>query len=262
MSNGTPKPEKHFTSSILLWMRSDLPRQAGMDRWKGPHSQIIAATPGLEEYRQVHLAERPAGRWPASDGIETVIPEDRRVDGIAEVTFENALAPLVGRKQTALAFEDEVNIFRRTLLHAGPPGSSRWYDVAPGEKPGSRAVLYLRRRGDEGSIGFHSFVKKELAPALVSTGVLKELRTQVFLPWNEKTWDTPNVAHDNPKDQHLHASVILGFADDAARDAFFTDHAPALTALLAPHVSAIHAYDVTETLTFVSGGVVLPHPES
>jgi hypothetical protein len=262
MSNGTPKPEKHFTSSILLWMRSDLPRQAGMDRWKGPHSQIIAATPGLQEYRQVHLAAHPSGRWPASDGIETEIPEDRRIDGIAEVTFENALAPFAGRTQTALAFEDEVNIFRRTLLHAGPPGSSRWYDVAPGERPGSRAVLYLRRLANEGSIGFHSFIKKQLAPALVATGGLKELRTQVFLPWNEKTWDTPNVAHDNPKDQHLHASVTLGFADDAARDAFFTDHAPALTALLAPHVSAIHAYDVTETLTYVSGGVILPHPES
>jgi hypothetical protein len=43
--------------------------------------------------------------------------------------------------------------------------------------------------------------------------VLKELRTQVLLPWNEKTWDAPNVAHDNPADQHLHASVILGFAE-------------------------------------------------
>jgi hypothetical protein len=262
MSTRSPKPARHFTSSILLWVRDDQPRQIGMDRWKGPHSQIIAATPGLEEYRQVHLAGVNPGRWPATEGIETAIPEDRRIDGIAEVTFENALAPVAGRKQTALAFEDEVNIFRRTLLHAGPPGSSRWYDVAPGEKPGSRAVLYLRRRDDEGSIGFHTFIKKELAPALVATASLKELRTQVFLPWNKKTWDTPNVAHDNPKDQHLHASVILGFADDAARDAFFAESALALTPLLRPRVSAIHAYDVAETLTFVSSGAILPQPES
>ncbi|MNW60149.1 hypothetical protein D3C74_381100 [compost metagenome] len=131
----TPEVSQHFTSSILLWMRTDQPRQAGMDRWKGPHSGIISATPGLLEYRQIHLAEHNPGRWPNASGIETAIPEDRRIDGIAEVTFENALSPLVGRKQTALAFEDEVNIFRRTLLHAGPPGSSRWYDVAPGEKP-------------------------------------------------------------------------------------------------------------------------------
>ena len=37
---------KHFSSSILLWMRSDQPRQTGMDHWKGPHSKIISATPG------------------------------------------------------------------------------------------------------------------------------------------------------------------------------------------------------------------------
>lgn len=262
MTATVPKSDRHFTSSILLWMRTDQPRQAGMDRWKGPHAQIIAASPGLEEYRQIHMAESNAGRWPAAAGVETRIPGDRRIDGVAEVTFENALAPLAGRTQTALAFEDEVNIFRRTLLHAGPPGTSRWYPVAPGERPGSRAVLLLRRRGSEGSVGFHAFVKKQLAPALAGTGVLKELRTQVFLPWNEKTWDTPNVAHDNPKDQHLHASVVLGFAGDAERDVFFAEEAPALSALISPHAAAIHAYDVAETLTFVAGGAVLPHAES
>ncbi len=265
MSESTPrKPDvsKHFTSSILLWMRTDKPRQAGMDRWKGPHSGIIAATPGLFEYRQIHLAHHNPGRWPATPGIETTITEDRRIDGIAEVTFENALSPLAGRAQTALAFEDEVNIFRRTLLHAGPPGTSRWYDVAPGERPGSRAIIYLRRATDERTIGFHKFLKKELTPALIATGELKELRTQVFLPWNEKTWDTPNVAHDNPVDQHLHASVILGFADDTARDAFYVDHTDRLTALLAPHVSAIHAYDVETALTFVKDSRILPQAEA
>ncbi|MEZ2391177.1 hypothetical protein AB6813_16850 [bacterium RCC_150] len=29
-------------------------------------------------------------------------------------------------------------------------------------------------------------------------------------------WDTPNVAHDNPADQRFSASIILGFADQAA----------------------------------------------
>jgi hypothetical protein len=259
-STTTPNVSKHFTSSILLWMRSDKPRQEGMDRWKGPHSGIIAATPGLGEYRQIHIAEGSAGRWPAVVGVETTVPQDRRIDGIAEVTFENALSPVAGRKQTALAFEDEVNIFRRTLLHAGPPGTSRWYDVASGEEPGSRAIIYLRRGKDTGSIAFHGFLKKQLTPALIATGVLKELRTQVFLPWNEKTWDTPDVAHDNPEGQRLHASVVLGFADDAARGAFYAEHAEGLGELLAPHVSAIHAYDVETTLTFVKDGEILPHP--
>ena len=128
-------------------MRTDQPRQTGMDYWKGPHSRIISATPGLEEYRQIHLAEHNPGLWPATRGVETVIPADRRIDGVAEVTFGSVLSPLLGRKQTRLVYQDEVNVFRRTLLHAGPPNSARWYDVAgPGEKAGARALLYLRRR--------------------------------------------------------------------------------------------------------------------
>lgn len=94
MSTTVPAPavEKHFTSSILLWMRSDQPRQTGMDHWKGPHSGIIAATPGLHEYRQVHLTADSAGRWPATADVETAIPADRKVDGLAEVTFRSAPA--------------------------------------------------------------------------------------------------------------------------------------------------------------------------
>src|SRR5215213_10350595 len=91
---------KHFTSSILLWMRTDQPRQKGMEHWKGPHSGIIAASPGLEEYRQIHLAEVNPGLWPATPGVETRIPADRKVDGVAEVTFQSLLSPLKGRAQT------------------------------------------------------------------------------------------------------------------------------------------------------------------
>ncbi len=45
------------------------------------------------------------------------------------------------------------------------------------------------------------------------TGALRELRTQAFMPWIQRLWDTPDVAHDNPTDQRFHASLVLGFAD-------------------------------------------------
>jgi hypothetical protein len=115
-----------------------------MDYWKGPHSKIISATPGFEEYRQIHLAEHNPGLWPATRGVETAIPDEPRIDGVAEVTFGSVLSPLLGRKQTRLAFQDEVNVFRRTLPYVGPPNSARWYDVAgPGEKAGAQALLCL-----------------------------------------------------------------------------------------------------------------------
>ena len=254
-------PSKHFTSSILLWMRTDQPRQTGMDYWKGPHSRIITASPGLEEYRQIHLAEANPGLWPATDGVETQIPADRRVDGIAEVTFQSALSPLRGRKQTRLAFKDEVNVFRRTLLYAGAPNTSRWYDVAdPADPVGARAVVHLRRRGSVSGREFRRAITKELAPALVGTGLLKELRTQTFLPWHQKTWDTPDVAHDNPADQRFHASLVLGFTDPAARAAFFDiGEIDQLSQALVPVASAIHGYEVSAVLTYIKNGTLLPH---
>jgi hypothetical protein len=242
-------------------MRSDQPRQQGMDYWKGPHSKIISATPGFEEYRQIHLAENNPGLWPATSGVETVIPAERRIDGVAEVTFTSVLSPLRGRKQTRLAYNDEVNVFRRTLLYAGPPYSACWYDVAgPGEKVGARSLIYLRRREGVKTGAFRTFLTDELVPALVKTGALRELRTQVFMPWIKRLWDTPNVAHDNPADQRFHASLILGFIDaDAMRASFGSADIATLSGKLPEYLSAVDAYEVTEALTYVKGGKVLPH---
>jgi hypothetical protein len=89
-----------------------------------------------------------------------------------------------GRKQTQLAFKDEVNVFRRTLLYAGPPNSSRWYEVAePGETVGARVLIYLRRRDGVRAGDFRKLITRDLVPALADTGALKELRVQTFLPW-------------------------------------------------------------------------------
>lgn len=261
MTTRMPYTAKPFASSILLWMRTDRPRQQGMDYWKGPHSGIISATPGFDEYRQIHLAEANPGRWPATAGVETAIPADRRIDGVAEVTFRSVLSPLRGRTQTRLAFKDEINVFRRTLLYAGLPGSTRWYDVADaGQKPGARALIYLRRREGVSTRAFRRFIAEELVPALVATGALSELRTQTFMPWNQKLWDTPDVAHDNPADQRFHASLVAGFADDSARAAFFASRdTERLSRKLAVVASAVHAYDVAAALTYVKDGVILPH---
>jgi hypothetical protein len=252
-----------FSSSIMLWVRADQSRQKGMDYWKGPHSKIISATPGFEEYRQIHLAETNPGLWPAIRGVETTIPTDRKIDGVAEVTFKSVFSPLFGGKQTKLAYKDEINVFRRTLLYAGPPYSARWYTVnSDGAKPASRALIYLRKKDGASTHAFRKFLNDEFVGAVASTGVLKELRTQVFMPWIEKLWDTPNVAHDNPADQHFHASLILGFTDANALRAFFSsDTVSTLSARLPSFVSAIHAYEMPEALTYVKNGNVLSQYE-
>ena len=141
------KADKHLSSSILLWMRTDKPRQAGMDRWKGPHAQIISANKGLYEYRQIHLSENNPGLWQPINGVETVIPVDRKIDGIADVTLKNIFSIFRGKKQNKLAYKDEVNLFKRTILYASLGNSSRWYNVAqPNDKINSRSMVFFRIR--------------------------------------------------------------------------------------------------------------------
>ena len=252
---------RRFSSSILLWMRNDKPRETGMNYWKGPHSKIISASPGLDEYRQIHLAETNPGLWPETAGIETEIPAGRKIDGVAQVAFQSLFSVLAGREQNKLAFEDEINVFRRTLLYLGLPNWSRWYDVArPGERVGTRVLVYIRRRDRVSGRSFRRFIDDEFAPGLAEIGALKELRTQSFLPWSRGLWDTPNVAHDNPADQRFHASVMLGFADVAEQAAFFeSGRLASLSIKLARFASAANAYQVSEALTFVRDGAVLPH---
>jgi len=71
-----------------------------------------------------------------------------------------------------------------------------------------------------------------------------------------------SAAHDNPADQRFHASIILGFADSAARAAFFSSTTVHhLSHQLKPVASAIHAHDVEAVLTYVKRGRILPHYE-
>lgn len=100
-------------------------------------------------------------------------------------------------------------------------------------------MIHLRKKEGVSGGHFRRFFKKDFIQTLASTGVLTELRTQSFLPWVEKLWDTPHVAHDNPTDQHLHASVSLGFVDQAARSAFLaSDQVANLSASLSESTSA------------------------
>jgi len=257
------KSEKHLSSSILLWMRTDKPRQEGMDRWKGPHAKIISANKGLLEYRQIHFTENNTGLWQPVQGVETVIPADRKIDGVADVTLKNLLSIFRGKKQNKLAFADEVNLFKRTILYAAFPKNSKWYRVAvPDTKMEARAMVFFRIKEAVKESDFKKFIMNELTPTLANTGVLQELRSKAYNPWKQKQWNTPNVAHDNAKEVQFQASLMLGFTDKKSMEEFFNSEAvKKLSDRISVFCSAVHAYEISETLTFVKDGKQLLHYE-
>jgi hypothetical protein len=237
-------------------MRTDKPRQAGMDRWKGPHSKIISANKGLYEYRQIHFAENNIGLWQPIQGVETTIPQDRKIDGVADVTLKNLLSIFRGKKQNKLAYADEVNLFKRTILYAAFPKNSKWYNVAePNTKIEARAIVFFRIKEGVKESDFKKFMMNELMPALANTGVLKELRSKTYNAWKQKQWNTPNVEHDNDKSVQFQASLMLGFTDKSEMEKFFnSDEVKKLSERIAIFCSAVHAYNIFETITFVKDG--------
>ena len=173
-------PTSRFASSVFLWLRPDLSREEALAYWAGPHSQLVARTPGFLEYRQHHFTVDSPGVWPAVDGVESEIPDERRIDGMPEMTFEHAWSPLLGGREGKKIHQDERNVFGRTILHITGPGGARWFQSGYGTKVGARIVILLRRR--EGSKGFKRFVHAELGPALDRAGDTVELRTQNIPP--------------------------------------------------------------------------------
>lgn len=250
------KSEKHLSSSILLWMLSEKPRQALMDRWKGPHAQIIAANKGLWEYRQIHFAENNTGLWPKIEGVATTILQNRKIDGVADVTLKNLLSIPKGKEPNKLASADEINMFKRTILYAAFPKNSLWYNVAESDtKIGASSMVFFRVKEGVSDKDFNKFINNELTPTLANTGMLKELRNKVYNPWKQKQWDTPNVLHDNESKDQFQASLILGFANKNEMEKFFNSEAVKnLSGRIATYCAAVDAYEIAETITFVQAG--------
>lgn len=235
---------KSLGIQALLWMAEGVPREKSMDRWKNRHSRLLLGLPTLEEYRQLHLAQDSPGVWPAVPGVETKIPPDRRVDGVAEATFGSLAAPRRGRAQALRAQEDEFRNFRRSLLYVGGRHATRWYEVAGTDETQTWLYVLLRYRNGVGPQRFRDFVRHDLVADLHDCALLTELRTQLFMPWSRALWNSPHVDHDNPPDQRFHASMILGFADEEQRAEFLAGPVPeVLAAGLTAHVSAVHAYE-------------------
>lgn len=250
------KSEKHLSSSILLWMLSDKPRQTLMDRWKGPHAQIIAANKGLWEYRQIHFAENNTGLWPAISGVSTNIPQNRKIDGVADVTLKNLLSIPKGKEPNKLASADEINMFKRTILYAAFPKNSRWYNVAESDtKIEASAMVFFRIKEGVSVKDFNKFINNELTVTLANAGMLKELRNKAYNPWKQKQWNTPNVLHDNDKNDQFQASLMLGFTNKDEMGNFFkSEEVKNLSERIATYCAAVDAYEIKETITFVEKG--------
>jgi hypothetical protein len=250
----------HPTGCWLLWLRSDLDRDAAREYWRGAHARCVARVSGMYEYRQLHFSAHDHGFWPGPPGIATRIPPEWRIDGMPEVTFARALpSPRSAFEAARHVFPDEANAFDRVLMHLTGPSGGRRLSGGGAAPVGARAVVLLRRRPGVRPALLKAFVHGTLGPALAGAPGTVELRTHTFLPYSWLLWRTPGVAHDNPAHRRYHAAVVLGAADRTALDAVL--RSPELSATRrtqARHCVAMHAYAVEETVVVVQDGAPEP----
>jgi hypothetical protein len=75
------------------------------------------------------------------------------------------------------------------------------------------------------------------------------------MPWKQKQWNTPNVLHDNARDVQFQASLMLGFTDIKSTEDFFkSETVKNLSGRISAFCSAVHAYEIAGTITFVEDG--------
>lgn len=250
---------KTFAVTVPLWLRQDLTRQQGLAYWRGEHGRIACQTPGWLEYRQHHFEPDEPGVWPDVPGVETAIPQGGQMDGVAEVTFEHAASPLKGLRSRKVIFEDEANVFARTILYTTGPGGGRWWRGGGSEPVGFRTVVMVRRRDGVGFWAFRNWVNDALGRAFDDAPGVLEVRTQAFLPYIKQLWSTPGVAHDEPPEWRYQATVLLGAPDRAALDAALASRpVAAMLERQRQHCSAIHAYVVANTYVFRRDGYPTP----
>jgi hypothetical protein len=173
---------------------------------------------------------------------------------MAEVTFIHAWSPLLGRGQGTKVHQDERNVFARTILHVTAPGGARWFRSGYDSQIGARAVRLLRRSEGARRRTFKHFVHNALGPALEAATSMRELRTQTFLPFSARMWNTPDVDHDYPPDTRFHSSVVIGAADRSSLEQALSRVADQMESEIRANYSAIHAYDVEQTFLYVRDG--------
>ena len=242
-------------STVLLWMRTDLPREDGMEYWRGPHSQLVARTPGFLEYRQHHFPSEPVGMWPPIDGVETDIPAHRRIDGTPEVVLDGAIGSLKSLRPNKRVHADEANVFGRTILHVTSKAGGRWFTTATEGRTSARTVVLFRRRPGVDASALEGLLNDDLGPELARLAGVTEVRTQPFAAFKAWMWNTPGVAHDYPDEDQFHGCLIIGAGDQETLEQILDGAELARHAATVARVcAAVHAYPVTATYTYTRDG--------
>ena len=122
---------------------------------------------------------------------------------------------LMTPEDAGMIMGDEQNFLRRGLIYASPKGQYLWHrdDNSPlasdGKMAGQRIFVFLRRRDGVSQSDFAEFIQNQFISAIIENDDIREAKSYIFAPFDEKAWPSPGVAHDHPADRQYHGAILL-----------------------------------------------------
>jgi hypothetical protein len=214
-----PEDCQTVTTLALLIRKNGMSRALFSRYWRDVHGVLAARIPGFESYVQYHLDQPFDDLLPQEADGNSRVPATAHLDGLAEVTFQNAAKRigLATSDVTAMIQQDEQNVFRTSLLFNLSEGASQTVLKEPVAAQSSMFMLLGSRPGctrDSVSTALNTL----LLPSLRAMEALCGLRIHMLLSGEQESWRTEGVDNRQTSETAFDAIVQLDFASEPGRE--------------------------------------------
>ncbi|MBD3884493.1 EthD domain-containing protein [Phormidium tenue FACHB-886] len=244
-------------ATVFGWWRKDVPLEVSYRYWRDVHSVMVARTPGLYQYRLLHLAPVWALRSTTAETDSTLAEVDQP-HGVAETLFlTKADQQTFGNSplNTQYIFKDEQNLCdRNATLSAVGNNAHTFVDrlndpTLNGEPHFPSFMLCFQQREAIDTAQFRQYLVEQLAEPWSQQPAVKRLRLHLLEPYRDQE-NSPCVSHDWAKEKHYQAWMEL-----------VVDRQDSLESLLQSNeqpqfIRAIHSFPIVAYYTLVYNGKV------
>ena len=261
------KSSDHLDNKIRILSITPLTKRRGLSQktfnhyWKNIHGPVCARLPHVGLYVQHHLKRLNTNLLPPFGNIHKRLLPENNWDGFAEIGFFSPGEMEKWLPATAILFDDEQNVFDKTVAHYCRDSSLTVKDrsdaiMTNGTDGRQFIYLFIRKKQEVAQPVATSFLKEHFLPALTSSRISRVRYHILEAHDNSKpNPPAPNVAHFMD-DLEQHQFVIELGADSKLeiKQVFQQDHFRKLMAAAGDIWEAIHPFESDGRYTMVYDG--------
>lgn len=244
-------------------------REACLRYFRDVHGIIGARSPYFYRYWQHQYERASGGVFPKLDGIEYECAEADQIDAIAHVFHRSAderiSAKQRGSRTVDLIGLDEQNPFESTFIYFANEGNSITYvdgiedSIHSGPQSLIKFFVWVKKNHDVSDTDFREYMAKTFAPAFAGSNLVLKLRLNLFEPYDNEAWTTPNVNHYRAPEQQYQACFEIAFQNRLEMKQLFVSPEYSATEEDQPqYIRALHAFPERAMYSYVYDGELTP----